>query len=336
MASFAAPPTGVVPNFLGDLHVKYIVSLSEKLSSKSSYEGAVTAHLRMSGVYWSVCALSILRPSSSVSSLMNLDAIIDWVFSCYDPSTGGFSGNVGHDAHLLYTLSALQLLALADRLSDPRLDAPAVASFALSLQNPDGSFAGDKWGEVDTRFSYCALSCLAILGRLERTTADAAATYIASCANFDGGFGAVPGGESHAGQIFCCVGALAIAKRLDLLDADLLSWWLAERQCGGGGLNGRPEKQADVCYSWWILSSLSILGKLSWINSRKLRDFILKCQDDEEGGIADRPDNMADVFHTFFGVGGLSLLGYFEGVEEHRAIDPIYALPKDVCEKLGL
>ena len=43
---------------------------------------------------------------------------------------------------------------------------------------------------------------------------------------------------------------------------DALLWWLSERQCDSGGLNGRSEKQADVCYSWWILSSLSILGDL--------------------------------------------------------------------------
>ena len=83
------------------------------------------------------------------------------------------------------------------------------------------------------------------------------------CMNFDGGFGAVPGGESHAGQIFCCVGALSIAGALHHVDEDLLCWWLSERQCDSGGLNGRPEKQADVCYSWWILSSLSILGRVS-------------------------------------------------------------------------
>lgn len=84
-----------------------------------------------------------------------------------------------------------------------------------------------------------------------------------SCRNFDGGFGAVPGAESHAGQIFCCIGALSIVGRLDTVDLDLLGWWLSERQCDSGGLNGRPEKQADVCYSWWILSSLSILGRVS-------------------------------------------------------------------------
>ena len=68
-----------------------------------------------------------------------------------------------HDAHMLYTLSALQILAICDRLD--LLDKDRVAHYVASLQRPDGSFAGDKWGEVDTRFSYCALSSLAILGR---------------------------------------------------------------------------------------------------------------------------------------------------------------------------
>lgn len=30
--------------------------------------------------------------------------------------TGGFGGNIGHDPHLAYTLSAVQVLALFDRL----------------------------------------------------------------------------------------------------------------------------------------------------------------------------------------------------------------------------
>ena len=49
-----------------------------------------------------------------------------------------------------------------------------------------------------------------------------------------------------------------------------------ERQVDSGGLNGRPEKQSDVCYSWWILSSMSILGRIAWIDSNKLIEFILE------------------------------------------------------------
>ena len=53
---------------------------------------------------------------------------------------------------------------------------------------------------------------------------------------------------------------------------------LAERQTRSGGLNGRPEKLQDVCYSWWCLSALAILGRLHWIDRDALSAFILQCQ----------------------------------------------------------
>lgn len=57
---------------------------------------------------------------------------------------------------------------------------------------------------------------------------------------------------------------------LHLVDADQLSWWLCERQLPSGGLNGRPEKLPDVCYSWWVLSALTILGRLHWVDKEQL------------------------------------------------------------------
>jgi geranylgeranyl transferase type-2 subunit beta len=66
---------------------------------------------------------------------------------------------------LLYTLSALQILALYDELSVVNVE--LIVNYVASLQQPDGSFFGDKWGEVDTRFSYCALSIMSILGQLD-------------------------------------------------------------------------------------------------------------------------------------------------------------------------
>ncbi|GKY94602.1 hypothetical protein MPSEU_000425700 [Mayamaea pseudoterrestris] len=337
------------PPFYESLHVSYIEKLVEKMDV--SMEGAVTEHLRMSGVYWSLAALHILREPYQVDALMGFtfskngrQPILDWVFDCFDTSTGSFAGNCGQDGHLLYTLSALQILALHDKLSDPRLDKEKVIQFIGNLQQPDGSFAGDSWGEIDTRFSYCALSALSILGALNRISLSQAVNFVLQCRNLDGGFGAVVGAESHAGQVFCCVGALAIAGSLDKLktdDIDLLGWWLSERQVDSGGLNGRPEKQADVCYSWWILSVLSIMGQVDWISRDKLASFILKCQDGEDGGVADRPDDAVDVFHTFFGVAGLSLLGHLHVKQSassaiFRRVDPVYALPIDVVRRLAL
>ncbi len=34
----------------------------------------------------------------------------------------------------------------------------------------------------------------------------------------------------------------------------------------------------DVCYSWWCLSALSILGRMHWIDGAALSRFILYCQ----------------------------------------------------------
>ena len=63
----------------------------------------------------------------------------------------------------------------------------------------------------------------------------------------------------------------------------------------------------QVCYSWWVFATLSILGRPDWIDQTKLAKFILSCQDAEKGGIADRPEDMADVWHTVFGLAGTHL-----------------------------
>ncbi|KDO47736.1 hypothetical protein CISIN_1g0213052mg [Citrus sinensis] len=219
-----------------DKHVKYIISVEKK---KDSFESVVMEHLRLNGAYWGLTTLDILGKLDAVDE----EDVISWILKCQDES-GGFAGNIGHDPHVLYTLSAVQVLALFDKVDI--LDADKVSNYIVGLQNEDGSFSGDIWGEVDTRFSYIAICCLSILQRLDKINVDKAVEYIVSCKNLDGGFGCTPGGESHSGQIFCCVGALAIAGALHHVDKDLLGWWLCERQVKSGGLNGRPEKLPDV------------------------------------------------------------------------------------------
>lgn len=146
------------------------------------------------------------------------------------------------------------------------------------LQNDDGSFAGDEWGEIDTRFLFGALNALSLLHLLSLVDVPKAVAHVQACLNFDGGYGVSPGAESHAGQVYVCVGALAIAGQLDLVDKDRLGGWLSERQLDDGGLNGRPEKLQDACYSWWVGSSLAMIDKIHWIDKDTLAKFILRCQ----------------------------------------------------------
>jgi geranylgeranyl transferase type-2 subunit beta len=367
-------------------------------------EYALTEHLRLSGMYWGLTANALLsREKEEQNAIMSKEDVVKFINECYDEKSSLFAGAPGHDGHVLYTLSAIQIFVLyecvREQLSEER--AKKICRAISKLQNTtDGSFSGDEWGEVDTRFSYCAFSALSLLAHGmgeecfldfdrndnvdkdnnksaasmealeiddEKKKKDSSANdkaleimrkivdvdkgceFIMKCRNFDGGFGSTPGGESHAGQIFVCVGALQICNQLDLLYAtdaddsnnnnnvddeenDKLAWWLAERQVKVGGLNGRPEKLPDVCYSWWVLSSLAALKKKHWIDLDKLKAFILRCQDDISGGISDRPDDEPDVYHTFFGIAGLSLMKH-EGLEE---IDPIYALPVKSVRNIGI
>ncbi|KAF8346697.1 rab geranylgeranyltransferase [Amanita rubescens] len=305
------------------LHVSYIQKLGQ---SKDELAYHLTAHLRLNAIYWGLTALSIMGHPDA----LDREEMIDFVMSCWDEEAGGFGAHPDHDAHLLSTLSAIQILIMQDALD--RLNMDRVVNFILSLQQPSGVFAGDSFGEIDTRFLYCAVNALSLLGKLHLLDKDKTVAYIVRCRNFDGGFGSCVGAESHSAQVFVCVAALAILDRLDVVDYESLGWWLCERQLPNGGLNGRPEKLEDVCYSFWVLSAMSILNKVHWIDADKLIKFILSAQDPEGGGIADRPGDMVDVFHTQFGVAGLSLLGYPGLVD----LDPVYCMPADLIAEMGL
>ncbi|KAG1825244.1 rab geranylgeranyltransferase [Suillus variegatus] len=236
-------------------------------------------------------------------------------------------------AHLRMNAVYWGLTALLIMGHGDALDRDEMIDFVMSCWDEEaGAFSAHPDHDVHLLSTLSAIQILLMQNALNRVNVGRIVKFILSLQNFDGGFGHVAGAESHASQVFVCVAALAILDRLDEVDQPTLCWWLSERQLPNGGLNGRPEKLEDVCYSFWVLSALSILNKLTWIDSSKLEGFILSAQDTESGGIADRPGDMPDVFHTIFGLAGLSLLGYPALVD----LDPVYCMPASIIENLGL
>ncbi|OBS77987.1 hypothetical protein A6R68_19622 [Neotoma lepida] len=236
-----------------DKHADYIASYGSK---KDDYEYCMSEYLRMSGIYWGLTVMDLMGQLDR----MNREEVLVFIKSCQH-ECGGISASIGHDPHLLYTLSAVQILTLYDSINV--IDVDKVVAYVQSLQKEDGSFAGDIWGkigEIDTRFSFCAVATLALLGKLDAINVEKAIEFVLSCMNFDGGFGCRPGSESHAGQIYCCTGFLAITSQLHQVNSDLLGWWLCERQLPSGGLNGRPEK-VDPFHTLFGVAGLSLLGE---------------------------------------------------------------------------
>lgn len=68
-------------------------------------EYCMTEFLRMSGVYWGLTSMFLMNKQD----MMEKDEIIEFVKSCHHDN-GGFGASQYHDPHLLYTLSAIQVL----------------------------------------------------------------------------------------------------------------------------------------------------------------------------------------------------------------------------------
>ena len=62
----------------------------------------MTEFLRMSGMYWGLTALDLMGQD------LGKEEVIEFITQCQYPN-GGFSASPGHDPHLLYTLSAVQV-----------------------------------------------------------------------------------------------------------------------------------------------------------------------------------------------------------------------------------
>lgn len=341
-------------NFNRKAHLTFI----KNLTRDDDY--IFSSHIKMNAIYWALATLKLLgldNKDINTYSPMSIDNVQIFLNQCEDLNKGGWGGDIGLDSHILFTLSAIQIHKLLNLsiLNKSKHIEYILARFNNNSQKEHeeegrGSFTGDQWGEVDSRFSYCAIASLALLVGIENISQyidpSLVALYIWKCWNFDGGFGARPDCESHAGQIWCCLATLSILEiPIPFEKRKLLIRWLSWRQKNpNGGFNGRPEKLEDICYSWWVLASLNLVSQsfssssipchstlpdCNFINESALENFIFSCQDEETGGFSDRPGDVSDIFHTLFAITGLSLLKVKGGDGRMllRRVDPRFCLP---------
>jgi geranylgeranyl transferase type-2 subunit beta len=73
----------------------------------------LTEHLRLNGVYWGLTALHLLGHPEALPR----EETINFVLSCQNED-GGFGAAPGHDSHMLYTVSAVQILVTVDAINE--------------------------------------------------------------------------------------------------------------------------------------------------------------------------------------------------------------------------
>jgi geranylgeranyl transferase type-2 subunit beta len=256
----------------------------------------MTLPLYLSGVYWGMNAATLLGHPDAIDKKMALNLIKG--SQCKD---GGHGGSPGHDRHILYTLSAIQLAILCGNTSV--IDRKSVVTFVKGLQRPDGSFAGDDYGDDDTRFGYCALSCLHLLGLLPAvdsgvgTEADAAEgsrevgshTPDPSADSSGGGGGGGSGGCGGGG------GGVATA----VLDRDAAANFILRCATPEGGFGLRPGTEAHAGQTFCCVASLALLGQLERVNKALLVAW-LGSRQLSSGGVNGRPDKREDGCYAWW------------------------------------
>lgn len=280
------------------------------------------------------------------------------------------SGSNEYDfPNLSSTFFALAILSLFEEDFSRVIDRHKVMRFVSRCQIIDGrdrgSFrpvldsTGAPFGESDLRLCYIAASIRTILGydklatcQKEKNDIDVVAliSYIKGCINVTGGM-ASESSEPHSGLTFCGISALS------LLDPSILkgneSWkdsmleWLAHRQVDYpvklydltyeyhepgdiGGFNGRPNKYADTCYSWWVLALVCLLCESNIVpfDLQKAVDYLLNyTQHKLMGGFGKSSTAFPDPMHSFLGLAALALIRQcsdmdFNGLESLVRIDP--------------
>lgn len=284
----------------------------------------------------------------------------------FDPATGAAVPDTAKGAvhgHIAMTYTALaSLLILGDDLE--RVAREPILRAVRQLQQEDGRFvAHHRGGESDCRFLYCACAVAFMLGGV-RTHMDVGAMrrYVGACVHgYDGAIGLIPGQESHGGACYTAVAGIglcaeALGEALDVESDDIgllegaFAQWCLSRQVGGwsgdagaGGFQGRVNKVADTCYTFWVLGALQVLdrGKLQgdsggsgakgssveWLgmyDADAIRSFLLDkdsgTHDHLRGGFGKISGALPDVLHSYYGVCGLALIG-----REEDAILPLDA-----------
>ncbi len=119
-------------------------------------------------------AIMILDQLSALNRVHSVPKLLDWVASCYNSATGGFSNQPGYAEDVWATSDGLVVLSTFGALN--RIDAAKTLHHLVTdYYQDDGGFSlgpskGEATGEITTRPALQALACINGLGSIPDRT----------------------------------------------------------------------------------------------------------------------------------------------------------------------
>lgn len=211
------------------------------------------------------------------------------------------------------------------------IDVAALVRHIHRSQSYDGGFSESLGHESHAGYAYCAVAALALLDRPVEGGQEASSTHYTQRKLLQEGIGDTPGFISFlVSRQFAYLEAQEKKAEEDDEDPETANFQMAglslpepNEESKHVGYNGRCNKVADTCYTWWVLGSLSILGVLDQPTSssssspptvdpealRAARTFLLDKTQHAIGGFGKRASDPPDIYHSSLGLFALATMG---------------------------
>ncbi|KAL4868783.1 hypothetical protein BDV12DRAFT_169017 [Aspergillus spectabilis] len=216
------------------------------------------------------------------------------------------------------------------------IDVEQLVAFIESCQAYDGGMAEGPYCEAHSGHTYCAIGALTFLDRLSNGSGrvslispgskqfDSVVRWLVSRQTTELGEEDEEDEEESDSDdpvhddvqsLAKAVDGLVINERIDTLPNLLSPSW---ESLQWAGFNGRCNKYADTCYSFWNTATLDMLGKLSMIDADGNRRYLLDKTQHLIGGFGKGVGEPPDLLHSYFGMVSLA----FQGEQGLDSIDP--------------
>lgn len=207
---------------------------------------------------------------------------------------GGFSESLGHESHAGYAYCAVAALALLDRPVEGGASEPEAEE---QQQTPTPHYSQSRLlqegiPDIPRFISFLISRQFAYLEKEEQKAEEDEDEEDPETANFQ-------------------MASLSLSE--------------PDQDTKHIGFNGRCNKVADTCYTWWVLGSLSVLGVLNTSSSsppssqshntvdpsalKAARAFLLDKTQHAIGGYGKRAGDPPDIYHSSLGLFALATMG---------------------------
>ncbi|OTB06220.1 hypothetical protein M426DRAFT_318970 [Hypoxylon sp. CI-4A] len=327
--------------FCGSPHHVLPDEYRSQWDSKTKTESARDpANANLAATYFALLLLGILAEDDGTTAFegVNRIKILRWLRSLQrdDGSFGeiidedGYVGG-GRDMRYCYLAATIRWV-LAGEETNEDFNIDTFVAHIRRGQTFDGGLGESSTHESHAGYAYCAVAALSLLDLANPNAATEPNRYL------------------HAGipSIPSLIHFLA-CRQFDYLEPtsdeedeeidnhplpDLSTLSLSETG-QIAGFNGRLNKVADTCYTWWVSGTLAMLGQGGIIDRAPARKFILEKTQHLIGGFAKHPGGPPDVYHAYLGLAALATMAGEDKEEGLGKFDPRLCIGIEASQRLA-